>query len=116
MAGSFMRRGQIDCVVVGTDRIASNGDTANKIGTYTLAVLAKENSIPFYVAAPTSTIDRSLKSGADIPIEQRKPEEVTHFGGVQIAPDGVAAVNPAFDVTPQEYITAIVTERGIMRG
>jgi methylthioribose-1-phosphate isomerase len=116
MAGSLMGRGKIDCVIVGADRIAANGDTANKIGTYTLGVLAKENSIPFYVAAPTSTFDLSLKTGADIPIEQRKPEEVTHFGGVQIAPDGVAAVNPAFDVTPQEYITAIVTERGIMRG
>lgn len=110
-----MKQGKIDCVVVGADRIAANGDTANKIGTYTLAVLAKENGIPFYVAAPTSTIDLSLKTGDEIPIEERRPEEVTHFGGVRIAVSNVVAVNPAFDVTPAKYITAIVTEKGIIR-
>jgi methylthioribose-1-phosphate isomerase len=115
MAGWLMKQGKIDCVVVGADRIAANGDTANKIGTYTLAVLAKENGIPFYVAAPTSTIDLSLKTGDEIPIEERRPEEVTHFGGVRIAVSNVVAVNPAFDVTPAKYITAIVTEKGIIR-
>ncbi len=115
MAGYFMSQGRIDCVIVGADRIAANGDTANKIGTYTLAVLAKENSIPFYVAAPTTTIDPSLASGKEIPIEQRKPEEVTHIRGVQIAPDDVFVENPAFDVTPNKYITALITERGIIR-
>ncbi|MGD0794092.1 MAG: S-methyl-5-thioribose-1-phosphate isomerase [Dehalococcoidales bacterium] len=115
MAGSFMRRGKVDCVITGADRIAANGDTANKIGTYTLAVLAKENKIPFYIAAPTSTIDRSLKTGDSIPIEERKPEEVTHFQGVPIAPEGVSAANPAFDITPHKYITAIITEKGIIR-
>ncbi|MBI3040510.1 MAG: S-methyl-5-thioribose-1-phosphate isomerase, partial [Chloroflexi bacterium] len=114
MAGYFMRKGQIDCVIVGADRIAANGDTANKIGTYTLAVLAKENGIPFYVAAPTTTIDPSLASGKEIPIEQRKSEEVTHIQGVCVAPD-CAVANPAFDVTPHRYITAIITERGIIR-
>ena len=115
MAGYFMRRGEIDCVLVGADRIAANGDTANKIGTYTLAVLAKENNVPFYVAAPTSTIDSSLASGDEIPIEQRKPEEITHIRGVPIAPKGVEVQNPAFDVTPHRYITAIITEKGIIR-
>ncbi len=115
MAGYFMSRKEIDCVIVGADRIAANGDTANKIGTYTLAVLAKENGIPFYVAAPTSTIDPSLASGREIPIEQRSPEEVTHVQGVSLAPEGVSAQNPAFDVTPAKYITAIITERGIIR-
>jgi methylthioribose-1-phosphate isomerase len=115
MAGSFMKYGEIDCIIVGADRIARNGDTANKIGTYTLAVLAKEHGIPFYVAAPTSTIDLSLKSGDDIPIEQRKPEEITDIKGVQIAPDGIDVANPAFDITPYKYITAIVTEKGIIR-
>jgi methylthioribose-1-phosphate isomerase len=115
MAGYFMSRGEVDCVIVGADRIASNGDTANKIGTYTLAVLAKENGIPFYVAAPTTTIDPSLASGADIPIEQRSPSEVTHIQGISIAPEGVDAANPAFDVTPHPYITAIITESGIIR-
>ena len=115
MAGYFMSQGAIDCVIVGADRIAANGDTANKIGTYTLAVLARENGIPFYVAAPTSTIDLSLKSGKEIPIEQRKPEEVTHIQGVAIAPEGTQAANPAFDVTPHQYITALITERGIIR-
>jgi methylthioribose-1-phosphate isomerase len=116
MAGWLMKQGKIDCVVVGADRIAANGDTANKIGTYTLAVLAKEHGIPFYVAAPTSTIDLSLKTGDEIPIEERRPEEVTHFAGVQTAVSNVVAVNPAFDVTPAKYITAIVTEKGIIRG
>jgi methylthioribose-1-phosphate isomerase len=115
MAGYFMQRGEVDSVIVGADRIAANGDTANKIGTYTLAVLAKENSIPFYVAAPTSTIDFALASGAEIPIEQRKPEEITHIKGVPIAPEGVAVQNPAFDVTPHRYITAIITEKGTIK-
>ncbi|MCD6358930.1 MAG: S-methyl-5-thioribose-1-phosphate isomerase [Dehalococcoidia bacterium] len=115
MAGHFLSRGKIDCVVVGADRIAQNGDTANKIGTYSLAVLAKENNVPFYVAAPVSTIDFSLKSGEDIPIEERNPEEVTHIGGMRIAPEGVRTANPAFDVTPHRYISAIITEKGIVR-
>ncbi len=115
MAGYFISRGEIDCVILGADRIAANGDTANKIGTYTLAVLARENNVPFYVAAPTSTIDPSLASGTEIPIEQRKSEEVTHIQGVPIAPEGISAANPAFDVTPHRYISAIITERGIIR-
>jgi len=102
-------------VSVGADRIASNGDTANKIGTYTLAVLAKEHTVPFYVAAPLTTIDPSLESGAEIPIEQRSPEEVTRIQGVAVAPAGIEAANPAFDITPNEYITAIITESGIIR-
>jgi methylthioribose-1-phosphate isomerase len=114
MAGYFLNRGKINCVIVGADRIAANGDTANKIGTYTLAVLAKENGVPFYVAAPTSTIDLSLKSGGQIPIEERNPEEVTSIKGVRFAPKGVAAANPAFDITPHQYITAIITEKGII--
>jgi methylthioribose-1-phosphate isomerase len=115
MAGYFLSRGKIDCVIVGADRIAANGDTANKIGTYTLAVLAKESGIPFYVAAPISTIDLSLKSGEQIPIEERNTEEVTSIRGVRLAPTGVKAANPAFDVTPHKYITAIITEKGIVR-
>ena len=115
MAGYFMKRGEINCVIVGADRIAANGDTANKIGTYTLAVLAKENNVPFYVAAPTSTIDPTLASGEQVPIEQRKPEEITHIRGVRIAPEGVAVLNPAFDVTPHRYITAIITEKGVVK-
>jgi len=115
MAGYFMYKGKIDCVVVGADRIASNGDSANKIGTYTLAVLAKENKIPFYIAAPTSTIDLSLSSGAEIPIEERNPEEITHIQGIPIAPEGIRAANPAFDVTSHSYITAIITEKGIVK-
>ncbi|GAI11754.1 unnamed protein product, partial [marine sediment metagenome] len=102
MAGYFISRGEVDCVIVGADRIAANGDTANKIGTYTLAVLAKENGIPFYVAAPTTTIDLTLASGAQIPIEQRSPEEVTHIQGVAIAPEGIDVANPAFDITPPQ--------------
>ncbi len=115
MAGYFMSRGEVDCVIVGADRIAANGDTANKIGTYSLAVLAMENGIPFYVAAPTTTVDLSLSSGDEIPIEQRSAEEVTHIQGVSIAPDGIEAQNPAFDVTPHHYITAIITENGIIK-
>jgi methylthioribose-1-phosphate isomerase len=115
MAGYFMSQGKVSCVIVGADRIAANGDTANKIGTYTLAVLAKENGIPFYVAAPTSTIDPSLSSGDEIPIEERNPEEVTTIGGIHLAPKNVAAANPAFDITPHQYITAIITEKGIVR-
>ena len=115
MAGYFMQQRKIDCVIVGADRIAANGDVANKIGTYTLAVLAKESKIPFYVAAPTSTIDLSLSSGDEISIEERSPDEVTHIQGVLIAPEGIRAANPAFDVTPHSYITAIITEKGIIR-
>jgi methylthioribose-1-phosphate isomerase len=115
MAGYFMSQGAINCVIVGADRVAANGDVANKIGTYTLAVLAAENGIPFYVAAPMSTIDFSLSSGADIPIEERNPEEVTHIQGVRIAPEKVKAANPAFDVTPHCYISAIITEKGVAR-
>lgn len=115
MAGHFLKSGRIGCVVVGADRIAANGDVANKIGTYTLAVLAKENNVPFYVAAPISTLDLSLSSGSDIPIEERDASEVTHVGGVRLAPEGILVVNPAFDVTPSRYVTAIVTERGVAR-
>ena len=115
MAGYFMKRGEVSCAIVGADRIVRNGDTANKIGTYSLAVLARENKVPFYVAAPTTTVDLSLDSGDKIPIEQRSPAEVTHIQGVSIAPEGVQAANPAFDVTPHHYITAIITERGIAR-
>jgi methylthioribose-1-phosphate isomerase len=113
MAGYFMSKGEINCVIVGADRIAANGDTANKIGTYSTAVLAKENGIPFYVAAPISTIDFSIPSGEYIPVEERSIEEITHIQGVQIAPDGVKVANPAFDVTPNRYISAIITEKGI---
>ena len=115
MAGYFMNKGEIDCVIVGADRIAANGDVANKIGTYTLAVLAMENAIPFYVAAPLSTIDLSLPTGEDIPIEERSPDEVTHIQGIRIAAEGVRAANPAFDVTPHSYVTAIITEKGVIR-
>jgi methylthioribose-1-phosphate isomerase len=114
MAGYFMSQGKVDLVLVGADRIAANGDVANKIGTYTLAVLARENGIPFYSVAPTSTVDLNVASGADIPIEQRDPHEVTHIRGVPIAPEGVQAANPAFDVTPHRYVTGIVTEAGIV--
>jgi methylthioribose-1-phosphate isomerase len=115
MAGHFMSKGLIDCVIVGADRIAANGDVANKIGTYTVAVLAKENGIPFYVAAPVSTIDFSLTSGEDIPIEERSPDEVTSFQGVRTAPEGIQVANPAFDVTPYRYVSVIITEMGISR-
>lgn len=115
MAGHFISRGEISCVMVGADRIAANGDTANKIGTYSVAVLARENGIPFYVAAPLSSIDVSIDSGARIPIEERGREEVLEFNGRRIAPLKVRAANPAFDITPHRYITAIVTEKGIVR-
>jgi len=115
MAGHFMSRGKINCVIVGADRIAANGDTANKIGTYSVAALAKENNVPFYIAAPTTTIDLSLASGDVIPIEERNPEEVIQIQGVRIAPEGITVSNPAFDVTPHKYITAIITEKGIVR-
>lgn len=116
MAGFFMNRGEITCCVVGADRIAANGDTANKIGTYSVAVLAKENNIPFYVAAPVSTLDLNLSDGSKIPIEERPYSEVTQIKGVPIAPEGVQVRNPAFDVTPAKYITAIITEHGIVKG
>ena len=115
MAGAMMRQGKIDAVIVGADRIAANGDVANKIGTYTVAVLAKEHGIPFYVAAPTSTVDLSTPDGSKIPIEQRASTEVTHLAGKQIAPDAVRVENPAFDVTPSKYVAAIITERGVAR-
>ena len=115
MAGHFMQQGLIKAVIVGADRIAANGDTANKIGTYSVAVLAHENGVPFYVAAPLSTIDRKLAGGEAIPIEERSSAEVTHFAGVPIAPPSVPARHPAFDVTPHRYITAIITERGVAR-
>jgi methylthioribose-1-phosphate isomerase len=115
MAASLMRRGMIDLVIVGADRIAANGDVANKIGTYGVAVLAHAHGIPFYVAAPLSTIDASLPSGEHIPIEERQPNEVTHIGDQQIAPTGVAVFNPAFDVTPHAYVNAIITEVGVLR-
>ena len=114
-AGMLMRQGKIGCVITGADRIAANGDTANKIGTYSLAVLAKENGVPFYVAAPTSTVDLALNDGDAIEIEQRAQEEVTEYRGIQTAPVGVEAVNPSFDVTPNRYVTAIVTQAGVAR-
>ncbi len=113
MAGHFLKSGRIGCVIVGADRIAANGDVANKIGTYSVAVLARENGVPFYVAAPISTLDLSLASGAAIPIEQRPAAEVTEVFGATVAPDGVAVENPAFDVTPARYVSAIITERGV---
>jgi methylthioribose-1-phosphate isomerase len=115
MAGAIMKQGKIGAIVVGADRIARNGDVANKIGTYTVAVLAHEHAIPFYVAAPFSTIDLATPDGDKIPIEQRGAREVTHIAGKQMVPDGVRVENPAFDVTPAKYVTAIVTERGIAR-
>ena len=115
MPGHLMQRGRIDLVIVGADRIARNGDVANKIGTYTLAVLAKEHGIPFCVAAPMSTLDLSLNAGDEIPIEERSPEEVTTWAGIRTAPVGISVVNPVFDVTPARYITAIITDRGVAR-
>jgi methylthioribose-1-phosphate isomerase len=115
MSGAMMKQGKIGAIVVGADRIAANGDVANKIGTYTVAVLAKEHNIPFYVAAPISTIDLETPDGSKIPIEQRNAREVTHIAGKQMTPDGVEIENPAFDVTPAKYVTAIITERGIAR-
>ncbi|MEN6319596.1 MAG: S-methyl-5-thioribose-1-phosphate isomerase [Syntrophaceae bacterium] len=113
MAGFLMKQGRISKIIVGADRIAANGDTANKIGTYSLAVLAKEHSVPFYIAAPLSTIDTSLQEGDEIPIEERSADEVTSIRGVRIAPEGIHVYNPAFDVTPNRYITAIITEAGV---
>jgi methylthioribose-1-phosphate isomerase len=115
MAGHFLKSGRIGCVIVGADRIAANGDVANKIGTYSVAVLAKENNVPFYVAAPISTLDLTLSSGDQIPIEERASKEVTHFQGVHVAPDGIKVANPAFDVTPNRYVSAIITEKGVAR-
>jgi methylthioribose-1-phosphate isomerase len=114
MAGFLMKQGKIHAVITGADRIAANGDAANKIGTYSLSVLSKHHAIPFYIAAPSSTFDLNIESGAEIPIEQRNPEEVTQFAGVQTAPNGVAAYNPAFDVTEAKLITAIITEKGVI--
>ena len=115
MCGFFMSKDMIDFVVVGADRIAANGDTANKIGTYNVAIVAKEHNIPFYVAAPLSTIDTSISSGNEIPIEERGWEEVTHINGERICPEGVNIINPAFDVTPAKYISGIITEVGVLR-
>jgi len=115
MAGSLMAKGAIDAVIVGADRVAANGDVANKIGTYPVAVLAKEHDIPFYVAAPTSTIDLQIPDGSQIPIEERDSREVTHIGTQQLAPDGIAVFNPAFDVTPARFVSAIITEFGVAR-
>jgi methylthioribose-1-phosphate isomerase len=114
-AGLLMRRGGVGSVIVGADRVAANGDVANKIGTYTLAILAREHDVPFYVAAPTSSTDLATASGDEIPIEERPPAEVTSFAGAAVAPQATAALNPAFDLTPHRYITAIVTERGVAR-
>lgn len=116
MAGYLMSKGDIDCVIVGADRIAANGDVANKIGTYTVAVLAKEHNIPFYVAAPISTIDLSLSDGSLIPIEERDEREITHIKDIQLAPEGISVRNPAFDVTPHRLVTAIITEHGVVKG
>ena len=115
MAGHFLKSGEVDCVIVGADRITANGDVANKIGTYMVAIAAHENNVPFYVAAPLSTVDLSLHSGDLIPIESRADEEVTHFRGQQVAPDGVTVANPAFDVTPHRYVSAIITDAGVAR-
>ena len=116
MAGYMMSKGEIDCVIVGADRIAANGDVANKIGTYTVAVLAKEHNIPFYVAAPISTIDLKLTDGSQIPIEERDPREITHYKDIQLAPAGIKVFNPAFDITPSRLVTAIITENGVVSG
>ncbi|MCK4378014.1 MAG: S-methyl-5-thioribose-1-phosphate isomerase, partial [Deltaproteobacteria bacterium] len=113
--GYFMSRGEVDCVIVDADRIAANGDTANKIGTYGVAIIAREHQVPFYVAAPCSTIDFALDSGGKIPIEERDRQEVLAIGGQYIAPPEVAVYNPAFDVTPAKYITGIITEKGIFK-
>ncbi len=115
MAGAMMKQGKIGAIVVGADHIAANGDVANKIGTYTIAVLAKEHGIPFYVVAPISTVDLETPDGSKIPIEQRNAKEVTHIGGKQMVPDGVEIENPAFDVTPAKYVAAIITEKGIAK-
>ncbi|MCP4666558.1 MAG: S-methyl-5-thioribose-1-phosphate isomerase, partial [Deltaproteobacteria bacterium] len=114
-AGSLMRRKRIDLVITGADRIAANGDVANKIGTYQAAVLAGTHKIPFYVAAPISTIDPKTKNGDMIPVEERGPEEIARFGKQQVGPSGVSALNPAFDITPAKYVTAIITEKGVIK-
>jgi len=116
MAGFLMQQGKIDCVIVGADRIAQNGDFANKIGTYSIAVLAKEHGIPFYVAAPNSTFDNHIPSGKEIPIEERSPDEVVNWGGIRTAPDGVKVYSPAFDITPAELVTAYITDKAITPG
>jgi methylthioribose-1-phosphate isomerase len=116
MAGYLMSKGAIDAVIVGADRIAANGDVANKIGTYTVAVLAREHNIPFYVAAPTSTIDLQIPDGSQIPIEERDTREVTHIGEQQLAPAGIEVFNPAFDVTPARLVSAIITQHGVASG
>jgi methylthioribose-1-phosphate isomerase len=116
MSGHLMKKGEVDVVVVGADRIAANGDVANKIGTYMVAVLAARHGIPFYVAAPLSTIDLAISTGDDIPIEERTPTEVTHIKDKRITPEGVKIQNPAFDVTPAELVTAIITEAGVVSG
>ena len=115
MVGHLMQQGAIDAVIVGTDRTVANGDVANKIGTYTIAVLARRHGVPFYVAAPLSSVDLRMRRGTEIPIEERSPEELTHIGGTPLAPRGVRVFHPAFDVTPSRLITAIVTERGVVR-
>jgi methylthioribose-1-phosphate isomerase len=115
VAASLMRRGAVDCVVVGADRITASGDFANKIGTYGVAVLARAHEVPFYVAAPSTTLDRDLRGGEEIPIEERRPDEVAALGGRRTAPRGVHVYNPAFDVTPARYVTAFITEKGILR-
>jgi methylthioribose-1-phosphate isomerase len=114
MAGWLMKQGKISAVIIGADRIAANGDAANKIGTYSLSILAKKHNVPFYIAAPSSTFDLSIKSGVEIPIEQRAAEEVTSFAKTQIAPDDIDVYNPAFDVTEAQNITAIITEKGVI--
>lgn len=114
MSGHFMSKGMIDVAIVGADRIAANGDTANKIGTYNVAIVAKEHNVPFYIAAPLSTIDISIKTGAEIPIEERDHEEVTHINGERVCAEGVKIINPGFDVTPAKYIAGIITEKGIL--
>ena len=115
MAGPLMRRGSVDAVVVGADRIAANGDVANKIGTYSVAVLAREHDVPFYVAAPTSTVDLATPDGTGIPIEERDRREVTHVGSSRVAPEDAGVWNPAFDITPHQFVSAIITEHGICR-
>jgi methylthioribose-1-phosphate isomerase len=114
-AGYYIKSGKVKCVLIGADRIAASGDTANKIGSYSLAVIAHENNVPFYVAAPSSTVDLSIESGDDIIIEERSPAEITNIGGLQITPQQVTALNPAFDITPAEYITSIITEKGLIK-
>ena len=116
MAGMVMKQGKINCVIVGADRVAKNGDVANKIGTYSVALLAREHNIPFYVALPYSTFDNNIESGDKIPIEERDPDEITNWGGVQTAPDDVRVYSPAFDITPAELVTAYITDQGIKPG